>query len=75
MKALAPGVKIMEAAGMFTGPNPLARLRRSGGERTGIISNLASVTCGDVSQSESLKKEAALITRLKLRAGEGWLSN
>ena len=75
MKALAPGIKIMKVAGMFTGPNPLARLRRSRGERMGIICNLMSVACGDVSQSESLKKEAALITRLKLGVGEGWLIN
>ena len=75
MKALAPGIMIMEAAGMFTGPNPLARPRRSGGERTGIISNLMSIACGDGSQSKSLKKEAALITRLKLRLGEGQLTN
>ena len=75
MKALAPGVKIMEAAGMFTGPNPLAKLRRSGGERMGIVSNLASITCSDVSQSKSLKKEVALITRLKLGSGKDWLTN
>ena len=75
MEALAPGVKIMEVAGMFTGPNPLARLRRSGGERTGIVSNLTSMACGDIGQSKSLKKKAALVTRQKLGSGEGQLTN
>ena len=70
-----PSIKIMEAARMFSGPDPLAGSRWSGGERMGIIGDLVSIPCHDIGQSDCLKKESAFVAGQKLGAGESHLTN
>ena len=75
LETLAPSIKIMELARMFAGPDPLAGPRWSGGERTGIISDLTSIPCCDIGQSDHLKKESAFVARQELGVGESHLTN
>ena len=75
MKTFTPSIKIMEAPRMLAGPDPLAGLRWIGGERTGIVSDLASIPCLNIGQSDRLKKESALVAGQELGAGESHLTN
>ena len=65
----------MELARTCTGPDPLTGLRWCGGERTGIVSDLASISRHDIGQSNRLKEELALAARQKFGLGEGYLTN